>query len=189
MWCTLSTPAWGISPVADQPDALERMRDVLRETILEGHLEKHEMEQKAIEKALDQSEKSESHHRQAHTDAHLAHEKIHEVAAAAHSNQHVAEQRAIDVAVAAMDKRLDTMNGVWSQYRDAVGSFVSKEVFDARFRELEKQVGAERDARREGEGIKKGMSQSTAIIVGVVGFAVTVLGGVVILVNVLTGTP
>ena len=172
----------------EQSDALERAQAVLRESILAGHLEKHEMEQKAVDIALEAAQERLQGHRTAHSDAHTAHEKIHDVAAAAHREQHLQERRAIDVAVAAMDKRLDSMNQFRDQLREQAGDFVNKDVFEARFREIEKEIATERTARREAEGVKRGMSQTTAFIVGAITLVGIVLGILVVVINLATGT-
>jgi len=125
--------------VTTEPDALERMGGLLRDSILTSHAEKHTQEQKAIDKALEAAEKSEGHHRNAHTEAHTAHEKIHDVASQAHREQHAAEATAVSVAVAAMDRRLNDLGSIADRFSPN-GQYVSIDAHRAELRTLEARI-------------------------------------------------
>ncbi len=113
-----------------------------------------------------------------------------------HNREHVQLDRAITLAVASMDKRLDQMNEFRSQLADQVTTFARKESVDAldsatdrRFEELRGLIATEREERRANEGIKRGMGQTTTVIVAAIGLVGTMLGIVIILANVLTTAP
>jgi biopolymer transport protein ExbB/TolQ len=106
-----------------------------------------------------------------------------------------------------MDKRLDQMNEFRDQLREQASTFVRSDTlnafmterrqaletmdstFDKRYEELRNLIAIEREERKGNEGIKRGMGQTTTIIVAAIGLVGTVLGIVIILSNVLTGLP
>jgi biopolymer transport protein ExbB/TolQ len=132
---------------------------------------------------------------------------VHPNAVETHKDQHAAENRAVTAATVAMDKRLDQMNEFREQLRDQATSFVRRETLDAfiverrhalealgneidkRYEELRNLIATEREERRANEGVRRGMNATTAIIVTAIGVMGTVLGIVVVVVNLLTGSP
>ena len=172
-----------------------------------AHADKHVAEQKAESTALEAERHRLLDHRIAHEAAHASHEKLHEAYDDAHKEQHASEQRAVDAAVKAMDRRLDSMNEFRDQLRDQAATFIRREQLEAFIAQYERAhdevvqlIRTEREERRGNEathalvhgneeGQKKGISQSTAIIVGAIGLAATIITVVVVIINFLTATP
>ena len=193
------------------PDALERLQQRAAETFLKQHNEKHEdheelakerwdahdekhvNEGKALDVALDADRARLTDHRVAHEAAHSSHEKLHEAFSDAHKQQHASEQDAVKAATTAMDRRLDGMNEIRTQLNDQAQTFARKDAVDTlenqstrQYEELRALIQTEREERRANEGAKRGISQGTAIIVGAIGLAATVVTTVVLLANFLT---
>lgn len=177
--------------MSEPSDAL--LRDAQKqagEIYLAGHNEKHEMEQLAVQTALDADRARLADHRVAHDHAHSAHEQLHRVTETSHREQHISEQRAVEAAVASMDKRLEGMNEFRESLRDQSQTFARKDALDAldaqverRYEELRSLVQTEKEERRGQEGVKRGMSQTTAVIVGAIGLAATLITIVVLIAN------
>lgn len=171
------------------------------------HLEKHGMEQTAVKAALAAEERRLFDHATSHAAAHASHESIHDVTARAHHDQHAAEQRAVEAAVKAMDRRLDSMNEFRDQLRDQAATFIRREQLESFIGQYERAhdevlalIQTEREERRKNEsdhalihsgseGVKKGMSQTTGIIVAAIGVVGTVLGIIIVISNVLITVP
>lgn len=171
------------------------------------HADKHDAEQKAVVSALEAERQRDEDHRIAHAAAHDSHEKLHDAFSEAHRQQHESEQRALEAAVKAMDRRLDEMNQFRDSLREQASTFLRREQLEAFIATYERAhdevvqlIRDEREERRTleashalvhrgEEGVKKGMSQSTAIIVGAIGLAATVISVVVVLINFVTATP
>lgn len=177
-------------------EELAAVRKQLGEMFLAGHLEKHDMEQTAVKAALAAEERRLHDHATSHAQAHDAHERIHKISDDSHREQHGAEQRAVEAAVKAMDRRLDSMNEFRDQLRDQAGTFIRREQLEAFITQYERAhdevlalIATEREERRANEGVKKGMSQTTGLIVTAIGVVGTVLGIIIVLSNVLTTAP
>lgn len=181
--------------------ALREAQKQAGEIYLAGHLEKHDMEQEAVTIALAADRSRLEDHRIAHEAAHEAHKDLHRVTEEAHKEQHLAEQRAVLAAQNSMELRLNSMNEFRDQLRDQASTFLRREQLETFVTQYERahdevvqQIRTEREERRAAEaahalihrgeeGVKKGMSQYTAIIVGAVGVAATVISVVVIIAN------
>ena len=160
-----------------------------------GHISVHQQEQLAVSTALEAVSRERKIHADAHEREHLAHSQV-----------HMDAQRAVDKAEAAIETRLHTMNEVRDQMRDQNASFVRLDAFetfkderrqalsaldssiDARMEGLRNLIATEREERRASEGTKKGISQSTAIVVGAIGLAATVISVIIVIMNFATGT-
>lgn len=121
-----------------------------------------------------------------------AHAELHKQHEVAHAREHADDELALQKAEVSIDKRLDTMNEIRAQLRDQAGTFARSEAvqavdeaLDRRYEELRTLIGTEREERRANEGIKRGMSQTTAVIVAVITVIGTLLGITVILSNLL----
>jgi len=183
--------------VTESSDALARLHDdkhtahdELARERWESHDERHANEQKALDVALDADRSRLTDHRVAHEAAHTSHEKLHEAFSEAHKQQHSSESEAVKAAVTAMDRRLDEMNKFREQLRDQAADFARKDALDTldaqatrQYEELRALIQTEREERRANEGVKRGMSQTTTIIVAAIGVAATLLSIVVILAN------
>jgi hypothetical protein len=172
-----------------------------------AHKEQHLAEAQAISLALDGERHRLAAHREAIEKAQQVHEKLHEAHASAHEQRHEAEYKALVAATSAMDRRLDQMNEFREQLRDQAASFVRQENFDTfkderrhaltaldasidvRIDSLTKLIQTEREERRATEGVKRGMSATTAIIVTAISVVGVALGIIVVVVNLLTGSP
>lgn len=162
------------------------------------------MEQEAVSVALAADRSRLEDHRIAHAAAHDAHAALHRVIEEAHKEQHLAEQRAVLAATDSMDRRLDSMNEFRDQLRDQAATFLRREQLEAFVTQYERaheevvqQIRTEREERRAAEaahalihrgeeGVKKGMSQYTAIIVAGLGVTATVISVIVVLANFLS---
>lgn len=186
-------------------------KHVLEQTALErerkGHEAQHLSDRTALKTALDAERERLEAHRHAHEAAHAAHEALHENAVDSHVAQHASENRAVMAATVAMDKRLDEMNAFREQLRDQAATFVRRETLDAfiaerrhaleavgseidkRYEELRTLIATEREERRAAEGVRRGVNSSTAVIVAAIGVVGTVLGIIVVVLNLATGTP
>ena len=158
----------------------------------EAHVGLHVSDRRAVETALEAEQRRLEEHRTAHAAAHEAHSALHDSSNAAHVDQHRAEQRAIEAATTAMDKRLDAMNEFRDQLRDQAASFVRRDQLesldasvDRRYEELRSLIATEREERRSNEGARRGINQSTAFIVGAIGLTGTIVGILVVVVNLL----
>jgi hypothetical protein len=138
---------------------------------------------------------------------HKAHAEEHRIHEHAHEREHEATEQAIKTATIGLDKRLDAMNEFRDQLRDQASTFVRQENFDTfkderrhalsaledandrRFDELRQLIATEREERRAAEGVRRGMSATTAIIVTAIGVVGTVLGIIIVGANLLTGGP
>ncbi len=159
-----------------------------------GHEREHSTSEEAIRTALKAVEKLAELHNIAHSREHTAHEVRHEDG-----------RMAVAKADAAMDKRLEALNGVYGQMREQARAFASSEsvvalqgTIDRRFedarrdretRHEELRVRIETiekgDVKQEGKSL--GQGATVAMIVGAVAFVGTVLGIVVAIVGVVTG--
>ncbi len=159
-----------------------------------GHEREHSTSEEAIRTALKAVEKLAELHNIAHSREHTAHEVRHEDG-----------RMAVAKADAAMDKRLEALNGVYGQMREQARAFASSEsvsliqaVIDRRFDEARR----DRETRHEElrvriesiekgdvklEGKSLGQGATVAMIVGAIAFVGTVLGIVVAIVGVVTG--
>lgn len=124
--------------------------------------------------------------------AHIEEHRIHELA---HDREHLTTEQAIKTATITLDKRLDGMNEFRDQLRDQAATFIRREQLEAFIDRYEKahdevllQIATEREERRANEGAKKGINQSTAVIVGTIGVAATLLTIVIIVINLVAGT-
>jgi hypothetical protein len=199
--------------MADETE-LSRIRKQMADIFLAGHIDKHDAEKqrqdearlshtelhsadrRALDTALTAEQRRLEEHRTAHDAAHAAHNALHDEAIRAHADQHIAEQRAVEAATQAMDKRLDTMNEFRDQLRDQASTFVRREQLESvesaiekQVNELRTQIQMEREERRASEGTKRGISQSTGVIVGAISLVGVALGIVVVIINLLTGSP
>lgn len=184
-------------------DALARLHDEkhaahdeLARERWQAHDEKHTTENSALETALDADRHRLSDHRVSHEQAHAGHEKLHEAFADAHKQQHASENDAVKAATTALDRRLDGMNEFRAALTEQSQTFARKDALDAldvqagrQYEELRALIQTEREERRANEGVKRGMSQTTGIIVGAIGVAATLISILVIFANFATGTP
>jgi len=138
---------------------------------------------------------------------HKAHYEEHRIHEKAHEREHAATEQAIKTATVSLDRRLDQMNEFRNALTEQAATFVRRETLDAfiterrhalevvgdemdkRYDELRQLIGTEREERRANEGVKRGMSQTTGIIVGAIGVAATLISILVIFANFATGTP
>ncbi len=160
-------------------------------------MREHSTSEEAIRTALKAVEKLAELHNIAHSREHTAHEVRHEDG-----------RMAVAKADAAMDKRLESLNGVYGQMREQARVFASGEsvvslqgTVDRRFEDARR----DRETRHEelrvrietiekgdvkqlptAEGKSLGQGAMVAIIVGAVSLVGTILGIFVVLSNVLT---
>jgi flagellar motor component MotA len=177
-------------------DALERMQQRAGEVFLKQHEEKHEDEKDRVDAWRVGHRDKHDAEQEALAAALAAHKELHEAHSTAHSDRHIAEQQAVRAATTAMDRRLDEMNNFREQLRDQASTFARKEMVDSvetqasrQYEELRALIQTEREERRATEGVKRGMSSTTAIIVTAIGVVGTVLGIIIVGANLITGTP
>jgi hypothetical protein len=129
----------------------------------------------------------------AHRDQHDGEKELAAQKWAAHDQQHESiAQSLIDYKIQSNEWR-----GSLSDLRTTFAGRAEVEIIETRLSEFREElrtlIATEREERREQQnlraGAQRGISQGTAIIVGVIGLAVTLLTGIVIVVNILTGTP
>jgi hypothetical protein len=130
-------------------------------------------------------------HRREHDTAEAAHQQVHRQQAetgaamlAMYEERFRLEEKARDTATMAMDKRLEGMNEFRDQLRDQQGTFVRREVYDA----LEVRVTNIEKGDIKGEGKALGQGTVIAVIVGAVAFVGAILGIIVVVVNIATGS-
>ena len=147
-----------------------------------AHAKEHEAEEEAINKALVEVDKLAVLHATAHAREHLAHEQRHEDA-----------RVAVSKADTALDKRLESLNGVYGQMREAQKTYASTERFDAlavevdrRFADTTKHIDERAESNRARiEALEKGDVRSEGKGLGqtaVLGAIVTaiVIAGIII---------
>ncbi len=160
----------------------------------DGHMREHAAGVEAIKTALAAVKETGEFHSISHAREHTSHEVRHEDG-----------RIAVAKADAAMDKRLESLNGVYGQMREQARAFASSEsvtllqaVIDRRFDEARRDRETRHEELRvriesiekgdaKGEGKSLGQGATIAIIVGAVAFVGTVLGIVSALANVATG--
>jgi hypothetical protein len=192
---------------SDNQDALERLQQRASEVFLKQHEEKHEDEKDRVDAWRVSHNAAHKAEQEALTAALAAHEKLHDAHSVAHDQRHLSEHQALVAATSSMDKRLDQMNEFREQLRDQAANFVRSDNFetfkderrhalaaldvsiDNRIEALTKLIATEREERRSTEGVKRGMNATTAIIVTAISVVGVALGIVVVVVNILTGSP
>lgn len=161
--------------------ALRDAHDVAHDAAHESHEEKHVAEGEAVKTALVAVAKERSIHAEAHERDHVGHQREHTLA-----------NLAIDKAEAATDKRFSGANAYREQISDMVRNLASREsvdVFvkevDRRFEDMRVSIRALETTDVKAEG--KGLGQSAVIAYIVAG--VSIIGSLVVLSNLLVGTP
>lgn len=160
-----------------------------------GHSAIHSEEQKAVTTALDAVARERTIHAEAHDKEHFAHQR-----------EHGLNNLAIEKAEAANDKRFSAVNGTRDQMNDLIRSLASKDTvegmasdfarrweenrkeLDRRFGELHTSVVNIEKGDSTDKGKELGRSATVAIIVGAVSFVGAVLGIVIVLSNLATGS-
>ncbi len=161
----------------------------------EAHAEKHVSEGHSVVTALDAVNNERTIHAAAHAREHEGHQGV-----------HVFGQLAIDKAEQATDKRFSSVNATREQMADIIRSLASKDTVDGmasdmtrRWEENRKELDRRFDEQRiaitniekgdvKGEGKELGRSATVALIIGAVSFAATVLGIIIVVSNLATGT-
>lgn len=177
------------------------------ESWIKAHADQHAYEQRALDVAIEAEQRRLAAHREAHEAAHAAHEALHLAGQKAHDDAHNADLRAEANAIAAMDKRLESMNQFREQLREQTATFVRVDAFetfreerrramesldanfDKRIDELRALIATEREERRESVGEKKGALDHRAAIFASVGLVGTLLGILIIIMNIWPATP
>jgi Flp pilus assembly protein TadB len=128
-------------------------------------------------------------------DARDIHRREHEAAERAHRELHGAEKQARDAAVASMEKRLESMNEFRDQLREQATTFqqvktaeAAHDAIDKRLDEMRERIVAIEKGDVKQEGRSLGQGAVVAIIVGAVAFVGSILGIVIVVVNILTGS-
>lgn len=154
-----------------------------------AHEADHEMLAASIRTATDAVDRERLVHTLAHEAAHTAHNREHtlndkssDIALDAHHKEHSLEKDARDKAEKAIDSRLLTMNEFRAQLKDQASTFARVDTIQA----LTDRVIAIEKLDIKGEGRTLGQGAVLAAIIGVVSFVATVLGIIIVVVNVAT---
>ena len=161
------------------------------ELLANAHGEKHEAEQKAVDKAevaqkaaidaaLESVKGSDAAQKALVKDSLESHHREHETHESSHAREHKLVSEALLKAETSMDKRLQAMTELFAARDVAYG-----ERFDGILEAI--RVVRETDVKAEGRSL--GQGATIAIIVAAIGFVGTILGIIIALANVATGTP
>ena len=168
------------------------LHNVAHDAAHEAHEEKHNAEAEAVKTALAAVARERTIHADAHERDHVAHQREHSLA-----------NLAIDKAETANDKRFAGTNAYREQINDMVRNLASRESVDTLNKEIDRRFEEQRkDTERRHEEMRnaiamlertdvkaegKGLGQSAVIAYIVAG--VSILGSLVVLSNLMTGTP
>jgi hypothetical protein len=184
-----------LSNHAEKHDAEKQRQDEARE----AHTGLHLADARALETALNAETRRLEEHRISHNAAHGAHEDIHVI------NDRMGEQRWVSHASEheSIAKNLSEYKAQSNEWRGSLSDLRLTFASKAEVENLETQIRAgleairqdlatEREERRDQQnlrvGAQKGISQSTAIIVGAITLVGIILGIIVAVANFATGT-
>jgi len=164
-------------------------KELARERIA-AHREKHDNERGALETALKAEQRRLEEHRVAHSDAHKAHEALHSTAAQAHEAQHESIAKNLTEYKAQSNEWRGSLADLRATFAQAATVDQLEKSMRDSFDAVNKRIDGEREERREQQNLRagqqRGVSQSTAIIVGAVGFVGIVLSIVVAVANIMS---